>query len=110
MKKILLSYFLHFVPMTKRVFALLFQKKNYPILTVLIRTNTRKNFQSFLLIELEIVNVLFLRINNYIYPIFHDNASLKITIPIEEANKEIELSGLGLWIKSKSWGLGINFR
>lgn len=99
-KNILFSYFRHFVPMTKRVFSLLFKKKNYPVLSILNKTNTKKNFQSFLLIELEMMNVLFLKINNNVYPIFHDKASLTITLPVEDISKEIEITAVGLF-KSK---------
>ena len=86
--------------MTKRVFSLLFKKKNYPVISILNKTNTKNNFQSFLLIELELMNVLFLKINNNVYPIFHDNASLTITLPVENISKEIELTAVGLF-KSK---------
>ena len=99
-RKILYSFFLNFVPMTKRVFLLLFKKKNYPILTILNKTNTKKNFHSFISSELELTNVLFLNINNNIYPIFHDNAFLTITLPVEDISKEIELTAVGLF-KSK---------
>lgn len=99
-KNLLFSYFRHFVPMTKRVFSLLFKKKNYPVLSILNKTNTKKNFQSFLLIELELMNVLFLKINNDVYPIFHYNAGLTITLPVEDISKEIELTAVGLF-KSK---------
>ncbi len=99
-KNILFSYFRHFVPMTKRVFSLLFKKKNYPVISILNKKNTKKNFQSFLLIELELMNVLFLKINNNVYPIFHDNASLTIALPVENILKEIKLTAVGLF-KSK---------
>ena len=99
-KNILFSYFRHFVPMTKRVFSLLFKKKNYPVISILNKKNTKKNFQSFLMIELELMNVLFLKINNNVYPIFHDNASLTIALPLENILKEIELTAVGLF-KSK---------
>ena len=105
-KNILFSYFRHFVPMTKRVFSLLFKKKNYPVLSILNKTNTKKNFQSFILIELELMNVLFLKINNNVYPIFHDNASLTITLPVEEISKEIELTAVGLF-KSKKQKINV---
>jgi hypothetical protein len=98
---ILFSYFRHFVPMTKRVFLLIFRKKNYPILNVLNSGAKNKNVQHFLFTELQLTNVLFLKIDNSIYPIFHDNASLKITIPIEEKTQEVELSAIGLF-KSKT--------
>ena len=86
--------------MTKRIFSLLFKKKNYPILNILNKSKKKKNFQSFLLIELELINVLFLKINNNTFPIFHDNASLTITFPLEENVNEIEIYALGLF-KSK---------
>ena len=98
---ILFSYFRHFVPMTKRVFSLIFRKKNYPILNVLNTGAKNKNFQHFLFTELQLTNVLFLKIDKSIYPIFHDNASLKITIPIEEKTQEVELRAIGLF-KSKT--------
>ena len=98
--KIIFSFFRYFVPMTKRIFSLLFKKKNYPILNILNKSKKKKNFQSFLLIELELINVLFLKINNNTFPIFHDNASLTITLPLEENVNEIEIYALGLF-KSK---------
>ena len=98
--EILHSFFLNFVPMTKRAFFLLFKKKNYPIVTILNKTDTKKNIQSFIYLELELMNVLFLKINDNVCPIFHDNTSLKITLPIEGLSSEIELIAYGLF-KSK---------
>jgi hypothetical protein len=99
-KNILFSFFSHFVPLTKRVVSLLFRKKNYPVITVINKTRETKNINSFLSIELELVNVLFLKINENIYPIFHDKAILKITLPLKNSNDEFELKAVGLF-KSK---------
>ena len=98
---ILFTYFRHFVPMTKRVFSLILRKKNYPILNVLNTGAKNKNIQHFIFAEIQLTNVLFLKIDKSIYPIFHDNASLKITIPIEQKTQEVEIKAIGLF-KSKT--------
>ena len=87
--------------MTKRVLSLILRKKNYPILNVLNTGAKNKNIQHFLFTELQLTNVLFLKIDKSIYPIFHDNASLEITIPIELKTQEVEIRAIGLF-KSKT--------
>ena len=105
--KILFAYFRHFVPHSKRVLSLLFRKKNYPILFVHQINSEVKKLQTFVSFELNLSNVLFIKINKNIYPVFHDNVKLNISIPIEENQKGIDIKALGLF-KSKKQFIAIS--
>lgn len=105
---LLFSFFKHFIPLSKRMLSLLFRKKSYPVLTIIKSEYDLKNIEYFLIVDLKLINTLFLIVDKNIYPIFHDNVQLQISIPAKKDVEEIEIKAIGLF-KSKSKKLSSSF-
>lgn len=103
-KRILFSYFRNFVPLTKRIIILAFRNKNQPHVAIEQLDRSRKKDQSYISFEVKLTNVLFLKIDGNIYPVFHDFVSMKITLPIKTNQNKIEIVAIGVF-KSKKKSL-----
>ncbi len=96
MNKILFSYIRNFVPLTKRIFTLLFKKRKKPEIDIQIKEQN-KNFNSIINLELNLTDVFFIQINDNIYPILHKNCSLNITLPLKTQNQKFKIKAIGFF-------------
>ena len=96
MNKILFSYIRNFVPLTKRIFPLIFKKRKKPEIDIQIKEQN-KNFNSIINLELNLTDVFFIQINDNIYPILHKNCSLNITLPLKTQNQKFKIKAIGLF-------------
>lgn len=96
MNKILFSYIRNFVPLTKRIFPLIFKKRKKLEIDIQIKVQDQ-NFNSNLNLELNLVDVFFILINNNIYPILHNNCSLSIKLPLKTENQKFKIKAIGLF-------------
>ena len=94
MNKILFSYIRNFVPLTKRVFPLIFKKRKKLEIDIQIKEQD-KNFNSILNLELNLIDVFFILINDNIYPILHKNCSLNIALPLKIQNQKFKIQAIG---------------
>ena len=96
MNKILFSFIRNFVPLTKRIFPLIFKKiKRLEIDIQIIEQD--KNFNSNLNLEIKLTDVFFILINNNVYPILHKNCSLIIKLPLKTENQKFNIKAIGLF-------------
>ena len=96
MNKILFSYISNFVPLTKRIFNLIFKKRKKPEIEIQIKEQD-KYFNSNLNLDLNLTDVFFILINNNVYPILHKNCSLNITLPLKTQNQKIKIKAIGFF-------------
>jgi hypothetical protein len=96
MNKILFSYIRNFVPLTKRIFTLLFKRRKKPEIDIQIKEQN-KNFNSIINLELNLTDVFFIQINDNIYPILHKNCSLNITLPLKTQNQKFKIKAIGFF-------------
>ena len=96
MNKILFSYIRNFVPLTKRIFTLLFKKRKKTEIDIQIKEQN-KNFNSIINLELNLTDVFFIQINDNLYPILHKNCSLNITLPLKTQNQKFKIKAIGFF-------------
>lgn len=96
MNKILFSYIRNFVPLTKRIFPLIFKKRKKLEIDIQIKEQN-KNFNSIINLELNLTDVFFIQINDNIYPILHKNCSLNITLPLKTQNQKFKIKAIGFF-------------
>jgi hypothetical protein len=96
MNKILFSYIKNFVPLTRRIFPMIFNKRKRLEIDIQI-VEQDKNFNSNLYLELNLTDVFFIIINNNIYPLLHKNCSLNIKLPLKTENQKFKIKAIGLF-------------
>lgn len=108
MNKILFSYIRNFVPLTKRIFPLIFKKRKKLEIDIQIKEQN-KNFNSILNLELNLTDVFFILIDTNIYPILHKNCSLNITLPLKRQNQKFKIKAVGYFNSEVYEVVGGNF-
>lgn len=96
MNRIIFSYIRNFVPLTKRIFPLIFKKRKKLEIDIQIKDQD-KNFNSNLYLEINLTYVFFILINNNVYPILHKNCSLNIKLPLKTENQKFNIKAIGLF-------------
>lgn len=74
---------------------LFFKNRNRPDARIEGINNDNKNGIKYLKVNFQLDNLLFLRINNTVYPIFHDHAYITLTIPIQKDKYQLVIRGIG---------------
>jgi hypothetical protein len=102
MKQLANSYAKHFFPLIKRTFILLFRNRNRALVDVTELNKDQKNGKSVLKLKTDLSNILFLKINKNYFPIFHDNVTLEIIIPLDSEKEKIDIKGIGIFKTSRT--------
>lgn len=105
--KLIKSYFLNFKSITSRLLKLLFRNKNRPSAEVLDINDLSKGSVSYLSIKLRVTNLLFLRIDRNVFPVYHDDVQLSISIPLTPGQSQIKVYGLGAFKRTKTYKFSI---
>lgn len=91
------SYFRNFIPLTKRAFRLAFMKNNSPMMDLTVKRNDPKKNGTFVQVELVTSNMLFITIDQFVIPVFHDQVPILVSIPLKKNTTEITFRGIGFF-------------
>lgn len=102
MNRLTITFAKNFFPIFKRSCILLFKSQNRAIVDVTELNRGQKNGKSVLNLKTDLSNILFLKIDEDYFPIFHDKVSLKLTIPLEPKKEKVTIKGIGLFKTSRT--------
>jgi hypothetical protein len=103
MRKLLRTYLTNFLPLTKRLFTLLFRNKNKPEVRLYFDVENEEGTNSYLKVTCELENVLLLKVDDLYHPIFHDYVKLNLTFPLISESDQFEFTGIGAFKSSNSF-------
>ncbi len=53
-------------------------------------------------IKLRVTNLIFLKIDHYVFPVYHDDVDLSLTVPLSKEQAQLKLYGIGAFKRTKS--------
>jgi hypothetical protein len=78
------------------------RSKNRPNLEIIELNDVSRGSVSFLSAKLRTENLLFLKMDEYVFPVFHDEAIIEVTIPLTENKSDILFDGIGTFKKART--------
>ena len=102
MNRLFVTFAKNFFPIFRRSCILLFKSQNRALVDVTELNGGQKNGKSVLKLKIDLSNILFLKIDNNYFPIFHDNVTLEIIIPLDSEKEKIDIKGIGIFKTSRT--------
>lgn len=102
LRKFVILWLNHFVPMCKRYVQLMFRKEDLPQITLIDSkdgewSNSAKTYVQALTLSIRATNVYAIRLNQIYIPVFEDELEVRITLPLEPGKNMVEVKALGFF-------------
>lgn len=99
LRRLLKIYLRNFIPLTRRLFQLVFRSKRTPVLEIIEFDNGRGStlYQRTVQIKCRTNNAILLSINGNVVPIVEDGVPMKLNIPVSTNTESIVITLTGLF-------------